>query len=80
METIKRSLFVLIMLLVVVLVWVGLYVYFKSSEITINPNAQEHTNQLAESFNLEELEMVSERTANYFPVTPNVFLTLTERD
>ncbi len=80
MEIIKRSLFVLIMLLVVVLIWVGLSVYFKSSEITINPNVEEHTSQLGESFDLEELEKVSERTTNHFPVTPSVFLSLIERN
>lgn len=78
MEIIKRTLFVLIMLLVVVLIWVGSYIYFKSSEMVIDPKAQEYTKQLSDSFNLEELEMISGRTQENFPVTPNVFLSLIE--
>lgn len=80
MEIIKKSLFALIMLLIVVLIWVGSYVYFKSSEITINPSAEEHTSQLKESFDLEELDIISEKTKDHFPVTPTVFLSLVERD
>ena len=80
MEIIKGSLFALVMLLVVVLIWVGLYIYFESSKVDINPNAQTYTPLLNESFDLDELEMITERTQNNFPVSPEVFLSLVERN
>jgi hypothetical protein len=80
MEIIKRTLFVLVALLVVVLVWVGLSVYFESSEVSIDPNAETYKTQLKDSFDIEELEMVYERTQDTLPITPEVFLSLVEKD
>jgi hypothetical protein len=80
MEIIKKSVFALVLLLVVVLVWVGLYIYFESSKIDINPNAETYTVQLADSFDLDELEKVADRTQKHFPVPPRVFFSLEGRD
>jgi hypothetical protein len=80
MEIIKRVLFALILLFVVVVVWVGLYIYFESSQITIDPNAETYKTQIGETFDLDELEMISERTQDTLPVTPDVFLILVEGD
>jgi hypothetical protein len=80
MDIIKRTLFVLVALLVVVLVWVGLSVYFESSEVSIDPNAETYKTQLKDSFDIEELEMVYERTQDTLPITPEVFLSLVEKD
>lgn len=80
MEIIKKSLPALVLLLVVVLVWVGFYIYFKSTEVVISSEVQQHTTQLGSSFDLEVLEEVAERTEKNFPVSPEVFLSLVERD
>lgn len=80
MDIIKKSLFVLVLLLVVVLAWVGFSVYFQNSSVDINPNASSYTNQLKTSFDIEELEGISERTTEGFPVSPQEFLSLIGED
>ena len=80
MDIIKKSLFVLVMLLVVVLAWVGSLIYFQNSNVDINPNASSYTGQLREKFDLDELELITDRTKNSFPVSPEEFLSLIGRD
>ena len=58
MEIIKKSIFLLIFLLVVVLAWIGTSIYFQKSEVSINPNASSYTDQLDAKFQLEELDKV----------------------
>jgi hypothetical protein len=79
MDIIKKATVPLILLLVVVIAWVGLYVYSESSKIEINPQADSYTSQLQSTFDLEELEEVSSRTKDHFPVLPEVFFTLVGR-
>jgi uncharacterized protein YpmB len=78
MEIIKKALFAIILLFVVVVAWVAFYVYFESSKITVDPNAETYKTQIEETFDLEELDMVYERTQETLPVTPDVFLSLIE--
>ncbi len=78
MEIIKRTLAALVMLCVVILVWVGFYIYFESTNIDINSNAENYTKQLKSNFDLEELEEISEKVENNFPVAPEVFLSLVD--
>lgn len=80
MDIIKKTLPVLVMLLVVVLIWVGLTIYWESSDVEINPNAENYTNQLQTSFDLEDLDTIAEKTEKHFPVGPDVFLSLVEED
>lgn len=80
MDIIKKATVPLIMLLLVVVVWVGLYIYYESSEVEINPLADSYVSPLQNSFDLEELEEVSRRTKDHFPVLPEVFFTLVGRD
>lgn len=80
MDIIKKATVPLIMLLVLVVVWVGLYIYYESSEVEINPQVDSYVSQLQETFDLEELEEVSSRTEDHFPVLPEVFFTLVGRD
>jgi hypothetical protein len=68
------------MLLGLVVVWVGLYIYYESSQVEINPQADSYVSQLQKTFDLEELENVSRRTRDHFPVLPEVFFTLVGRD
>ena len=78
MDFLKRSIFLLVFLLFVVLVWIGSSIYFQSSEISINPNASSYTDQLDKSFQLDVLEEVVERTGKSFPVSPQDFFNLVE--
>jgi hypothetical protein len=80
MDIIKKATIPLIMLLVLVAVWVGLYIYYESSEIEINPLADSYVSQLQKTFDLDELEEVNRRTKEHFPVLPEVFFTLVGRD
>jgi predicted negative regulator of RcsB-dependent stress response len=76
MDIIKKSLFVLVLLLVVVLAWIGFSVYFQSSFVDVNPNASSYTDQLKTSFDTEELEEINKRTEDSLPVSPQDFLSL----
>ena len=78
MEMLRKAILVLILLGVVVLAWVGGSVYYQNSNIEVNPNAQGYTKVLRESFDLEELEKITERTNDSFPVSPSEFTVLIE--
>jgi hypothetical protein len=78
MEIIKRTLAALVMLCVVILVWVGFYIYFESTNIDIDSNAENYIKQLKSNFDLEELKEISEKVENNFPVAPEVFLSLVD--
>ncbi|MDD2577905.1 MAG: hypothetical protein PHP96_00765 [Candidatus Dojkabacteria bacterium] len=80
MDIIKKYLFLLVFLLIVVIAWVASLVYFENSEISINPNASSYTSQLNPNFDLEELEKVVERTGRTFPVSPLDFFNLVEEN
>lgn len=80
MEIVKKALFAIILLFVVVVAWVVFYVYFEGSKTTIDPNAETYKTQIEDSFDLEELDMIYERTQDTLPITPNVFLSLVERN
>lgn len=69
---------VLILLLVVVVAWVGSSIYFQRSEIDINPNARTYTEPLKQSFGIEELEKIVERTEGNLPISPQDFFNLVE--
>lgn len=78
MEIIKKTLFTLIFLLVVVLLWLGLSVFYQNSNVDINPNASSYTEQLRETFDLDELEEITDRTERTLPITPDEFSYLIE--
>ena len=80
MEIIKKSMVALVLLLVVVVLWVGLYIYFESSEIDINPNAESYVSQLQEKFDIEMLDEVTGRTESSFPISPEVYFSLEGKD
>ncbi len=80
MKILKQSLYVLILLLVVVLVWVGFSAYFQTQGVDINPNAANYTRPIRSSFDIEEIEKVKLRIEESFPVSPQEFFLLTETD
>lgn len=76
MEMLKKTIMILILLGIVALAWVGGSVYYQNSNIEVNPNAQGYTNVLRNTFDIEELEKVTERANNSFPVSPSEFTVL----
>lgn len=80
MDIIKKSLFVLILLFVVVLAWIGFSVYFQQTAVDINPNASSYTDQLRSSFEADVLEEVTSRVEDGLPVSPKEFLSLIGED
>jgi high-affinity nickel permease len=78
MKLLKQSVYVLILLLVVVLVWVGLSAYFQTRDVEINPNAASYTRSIKATFDIEEIEAVNTRITEGFSVSPKEFFLLTE--
>lgn len=77
MDLLKKSLLATILLLVVVVVWVGVSIYFKQTYVDVNPNAASYTKQMKNSFDTEELDAVTSKTEKSFSVSPSEFLNLT---
>jgi lipopolysaccharide export system protein LptC len=81
METIKKSLLVLSLLLVVIVAWVVSSVYFQNTNVEINPNASSYTANLNGTFDTTELESVMERSdQNTLPISADEFLDLIATD
>jgi len=80
MEMLKKAIIILILLGVVVLAWVGGSIYYQNSKIEINPNAQGYTKTLRTTFDIEELQKITERTDNSFPVSPSEFTVLIQKN
>jgi len=77
MNLLKQSVYVLIMLLVVVVVWVGSSAYIQTQRIEINPNASSYTRSVKSSFDTDEIESVNTRISQSFSVSPEEFFLLT---
>ncbi len=80
MDVIKKGIFALVLLLIVAVAWVSLKVYFDSSDIKIDPNASAYTKQLDPSFRTDELDSIIKKSKDAFPVTPEEFLSLIEKE
>jgi hypothetical protein len=78
MEMLKKFFVAVILLLVVVVAWVGITIYFKQSSVDVDPNAITYTKQMKNSFDAEELDLVTDKTEKSFSVSPSEFLNLTE--
>lgn len=77
MDLVKKLFFALVLLLVVALAWVSISIYFKKSHVEVNPNAASYTKQIKNTFDKDELKLVTDRTAKSFSVSPSEFLNLT---
>lgn len=80
MEILRKTMAALVLLLVVVMLWVGSHVYFESTQVEVDPKVDSFTEQLSSSFDLEVLDEITERTRENFPVAPEVFFNLVERN
>ncbi len=80
MDTVKKFLFVIILLAVIVLVWVGSTFILPKRDNSISETTKSYTTQIPKSFNLEELDKVYERTEKSFPISPKEFINLVEKE
>ena len=76
MDILKKIVFVLIILFVVVLAWVFTSIYWQRASLDINAEATNYTKPLNKSFNEEVLIEISDKTLRSFPVSPDEFLRL----
>ncbi|HOV29964.1 MAG TPA: hypothetical protein PLD77_02750 [Candidatus Dojkabacteria bacterium] len=80
MDIAKKSMPVLILLFIVAIVWVGLSTYFDATGKVVDSKASGYTRGLKTSFDLDELNKVMEKSEKAFPVSPDEFLSLMEKD
>lgn len=78
MNLLKQSVYILILLLVVVLAWVGSSAYMQSQSVEINPNASSYTRAVKSVFDTEEIENINTRITENFSVSPEEFFLLSE--
>lgn len=77
MDIKKTWMLMLIFLLVAAFVWGGFSVYFATTGVEINPNADAYTSTLVDKFNFDGFNDVVEKTKN-LPVKPITFFNLVE--
>lgn len=80
MSLIKKVLPILIFLLIVTVAWAGFSIYFQTVDIDVNANATNFTKPINNSFDMEILGELMERTEESFPVSPQEFLKLNKVD
>lgn len=78
MKLLKQSFYVLVILFVVVIAWVGLSIYFQMDNTEIDPNASSYTKEINPSFDTEEIQKIDTRITEGFSVSPEEFTLLTE--
>jgi hypothetical protein len=76
MNIIKNYIVPIVLLIAVALVWVGSVLISQKQFVAINPNASAYTKPLKETFDIDLLNAVNERTEKSFPVLPSEFLDL----
>jgi uncharacterized membrane protein len=79
MDTKKAWITMLVFLLVAVIAWVGLSIYFKTTDVSVNPNSQTYTTYLSPNFDLTGFKEVVIRTKD-LPVSPNTFTSLIQKN
>jgi len=70
--------YVLILLFVVVVAWVGLSIYFEAEDEEVDSNASSYTNPVDSTFDTEEIEKINTRIEEGFSVSPEEFFLLIE--
>ncbi|MBI2357274.1 hypothetical protein HYV12_04455 [Candidatus Dojkabacteria bacterium] len=67
---------VLILLLIVCVAWIGLGIYFESSELDIDPNATSYMQGINPTFDTKGLTEMKEKVQENLPVSPDEFLSI----
>ena len=65
-------------LVAIILAWVGISIYDASNDIEINPNAEQYLKPIKPEFDLEAVDVVTEKIGD-LPVSPKVFHLLDEQ-
>lgn len=79
-EIIKKYIFAIILLLVVILAWAGFAFIYDTKESKENIEEGIYKTPLNKTFQKEELEEVYEKTSQKMPVPPKMFLNLKKKD
>ncbi len=80
MDVVKKFLVAIILLGVITVIWVGLTFYFDSQKKSFVTDIGNYTQQLAATFQTEELDKVLEKSENALPVQSKEFTTLLGKD
>ncbi|MGI6423313.1 MAG: hypothetical protein ACOX0X_01655 [Candidatus Dojkabacteria bacterium] len=80
MEVIKKYIVGIVLLLIVAILWLGMFLLSDKIFSDVNPNAASYTKPLNKSFDLEVLENVNEKIDSSFPVKPSEFFNLEEEN
>lgn len=72
----KKMLPILILLLIVAVIWVGVSLHSQNIDLDINPKADDFTAPISDSFDMDVVEKLSDKTQQSFPISPNEFLRL----
>lgn len=70
---------VLILLLIVCVAWIGLGVYFDSSELDIDPNAVSYMQGLNPTFDTTGFDDLKTRRDENLPISPDEFLSIVDK-
>jgi hypothetical protein len=70
----------LVLLLVVVVVWVGLTVYFSINDVSVSPNAETYITPIKDRFDTTGFDDMTNRTTENLPVSPDTFNALLEQE
>ncbi|MCA9376806.1 hypothetical protein H6763_03530 [Candidatus Nomurabacteria bacterium] len=65
-------------LIVIILCWIGISVYDASNDVEINPNAEQYIKPIKPEFDLEAVDVVTEKI-DKLPVSPKIFHLLDEQ-
>ena len=72
----KKMFPILILLLIVAVVWVGVSIHFQNIDLDIDPKAESLVSPISDSFDMEVVQKLSEKTEDSFPISPSEFLRL----
>lgn len=66
----KELRFILVMMIVISIIWVGFGIFFSNNGVTINPNAQSYVKPINKAFDLDGFDQLVIRTEENLPVSP----------
>lgn len=67
---------ILVLLVVIVVVWIGLSVYFQQASINVNPNASTYILSIKDSFDRNAYNQIIKRTKENLIISPDTFLNI----
>lgn len=67
---------ILVMLVLVVLFWIGMGIYFVTTDVKVDPNAKTYITHISPSFQTDGLDLVIERIDDNLPISPSSFSAL----